>query len=100
MPKLTMSIPHQHTQEETGERMKKLLGRVMEKYKDSIKDLKEEWVGNAVNFSIKAMGFSFKGTASVEPTEVKIDGDLPFAAMMFKGQIDKAVREAVEKYMA
>jgi hypothetical protein len=34
---------------------------------------------------------------TVEPNEVKINGALPFAAMMFKGKIEQSVREELEK---
>jgi hypothetical protein len=43
------------------------------------------------------MGMSFKGDMIVEDSEVKVNGELPFAAMMFKGKIETAVREQMAK---
>ncbi|MBI3837770.1 MAG: polyhydroxyalkanoic acid system family protein [Planctomycetia bacterium] len=43
---------------------------------------------------------NIKGELTVDPNEVKINGVLPFAAMMFKGKIEQTVREELEKVLA
>ena len=45
-------------------------------------------------------GMKFKGLLTVEDDAVQIDGDLPFAAMMFKGRIESEVRDSLEKLLA
>jgi len=62
--------------------------------------LEESWVGNLLNFAFKAKGFNVKGSMQVAPSEVKIDGQLPFAAMIFKGKIEQTVREQLQKVLA
>ena len=100
MPKFSMSVPHNLPQQEATERLKRLLEFVKDAYKDKFKDLQETWGDNSLSSSFKTMGFTIKGKVDVESNQVKIDSDLPFAAMMFKGQIEKTLREQLTKTLA
>ena len=100
MPKMSLAIPHELGSEEATERVTRLAAKIHDRYKDQAKDLEESWEGNTLNFSFRSMGMNFKGDVTVEDSEVKMTGDLPFAAMMFKGKIEQAVREQMTKTLA
>ena len=53
-----------------------------------------------LNFGFTTFGFPIKGAIAVEPAEVKLDGDLPFAAMMFKGKIEQEFKDALTRLLA
>ncbi len=53
-----------------------------------------------MDYSFSTYGFNIKGDIDVEPDQVKVNGNLPFAAMMFKGKIEQTVREELEKLLA
>ena len=40
------------------------------------------------------------GTVAVEPDQVKMDAELPFAAMFFKGVIEQRLRHEVGSLLA
>jgi Putative polyhydroxyalkanoic acid system protein (PHA_gran_rgn) len=100
MPKLSIAVPHSLSQQEATERLKGLLAKVMEKYKSQMSNVEEQWNDNALAFGFSTYGFPIKGTVDVGASEVTLDGDLPFAAMMFKGKIEQGVRDELEKVLA
>jgi hypothetical protein len=99
MPKLAMSVPHSLDQQEATNRLKGFLERVRSKYQDQVSDLHEDWGENSGTFSFKTYGFNVKGSVAVEPSEVKVEGDLPFAAMMFKGKVEQTIRENLTRLL-
>jgi hypothetical protein len=100
MPSLTISVPHSLSAEEATARLKTFFARLKERYQDKMSSLEEQWSGNKLDYSFSTFGFSIKGDLNVEPGEVKVNGSLPFAAMMFKGKIEQSVREELEKVLA
>ena len=99
MPSLKMSVPHKLERQDAEERLKGLLEKIKERYQDSISNLHEEWGEHSGKFSFTAYGFNVKCAAEVEPEEVKINGELPFAAMMFKGKIEKEIRDTLTRIL-
>lgn len=100
MPSLTITVPHTLEPQEAAERLKRLIESVKEQYGSHLSELHEDWSGTTGNFRVGAMGFKSTGTVEVRPTEVHIQGSLPFAAVMFKGKIEDAIRQQVEKRLA
>lgn len=100
MPKLTVAVPHSLDPQEVTKRLQGFLERVRSRYGDQVSDLQESWGENSGNFSFKTYGFNVKGNIAVEPGEVKVEGDLPFAAMMFKGRVEQTLRENLERLMS
>jgi hypothetical protein len=99
MPALTLSIPHHLSQQEATDRLKQFLGKVKERYGNQVSDLQETWTEHGLNFGFKTYGFNVQGQLAVAPSEVKIDGQLPFAAMMFKGKIEQAIRDELSRLL-
>ena len=100
MPKLTVAVPHSLDPQEATKRLQGFLERVRSRYEDQVSDLQETWGENSGSFSFKTYGFSVKGNVAVQPGEVRIEGDLPFAAMMFKGRVEQTLRENLERLMS
>ena len=100
MPKLEMAVPHRLPQTEAVTRIKALLSQVKAEYADNIDNLTEQWESNIGRFSFKVMGFSVSGTLKVGPKGVELNGSLPLAAMLFKGKIEKTIRERAEALLA
>ena len=100
MPKMQVVVPHALGQEEALGRVKGLLADLQRQYGGQISGLREEWTGGRGEFSFKAMGFNVAGTLEVRPGEVELNGDLPFAAMPFKGRIEETVRREAERLLA
>ena len=79
--------------------MRSFLDRLREKHQDQVSNLQEEWSDNLLKFSFKVLGFQVQGTGAVNDTDAKVDLDIPFAAMMFKGKIEGEIREALTRVL-
>jgi hypothetical protein len=99
MPSLKMTVPHQLGQEEAVTRLKGFLDRVKQRYQNQVSDLEETWLENVLDFAFKTYGFHIKGRMVVEPEDVKFDGQIPFAAMMFKGKIEQTIRDEMNRVL-
>jgi len=100
MPSLAITVPHTLEPQEAADRLKRLIEQVKAQYGSHLSELHEEWDGQKGNFRVGAMGFKSTGTVEVRPNEVHIQGSLPFAAVMFKGKIEDAIRQQVEQRLA
>ncbi len=100
MPSLQITYPHQLGQEEAVSRLKSLLTKVKDKYQDQVSNLEETWNDNKLAFGFTTYGFNVKGNVTVEPSQVRLDGQIPIAAMMFKGKIESAIRDQLAKQLA
>jgi hypothetical protein len=99
MPGLNITIPHNLTADEARTRIRDLMESLKSSYSDRITDLKESWDNNTGTFTFKAMGYDLSGKIFVTDSEVKITGDLPFAAVFFKGKIESTIRQKGEELL-
>jgi hypothetical protein len=99
MPKFSVTVPHHISQQEATERLNRFVDILREKFKDSVSDLEQSWEGNALAFHFKTYGVPLAGKIAVGSDRLVVDGDLPFTAMMFKGKIESAIREQLERLM-
>ena len=100
MPSLKVSVAHELGQEVAAERLKRLLEGVKAQYADKLSNLEEEWDDFTGRFKISAMGIKSEGTVAIEETEVRVDGKIPLAAMIFKGRIEETIRSYLAKILA
>ena len=99
MPKFNASVPNPVDKETALKNIHSYLEKLMEKYQDQVSEVEQNWEGDTVNFSLKAYGFKVSGTGNVTEEEVQIEGDLPFAAAMFKGKIVSTLQEQLVKVL-
>jgi hypothetical protein len=99
MPKITVTVPHQLGQQDAAARLQSFVARLKEKHQDQVSNLQEEWTDNALKFGFKTFGFQFQGTGNVSDTDAKLDVDIPFAAMMFKGKIEAEMRDTLTRVL-
>jgi hypothetical protein len=100
MPSLQLTFPHQLGQEEAVSRLRRLLTKVKDKYQDQVSNLQESWNDNKLTFGFTTYGFNISGNVLVEPAQVRLDGQIPMAAMIFKGKIESAIRDQMAKELA
>jgi Putative polyhydroxyalkanoic acid system protein (PHA_gran_rgn). len=100
MSSIAIQIPHQLPKEEAKQRIQKLLSNLKEEQKDTITQVKEEWVEDKGTFSFTAMGFDVSGTLQVNPDHVAITGDLPFVLSFFKDKISGIIEEKATALLA
>ena len=99
MPKFNVTVPHTLSKEDAAAKIRLLLEGVSAKYADKIKDLEQTFENDRLEFSFKTLGLKVTGEGTVDDKEVNIKGDLPIAAMIFKGQIESSIREQLERLL-
>ena len=92
MPKIKLSIPHTLGKDEARRRINDLIANSRESLATKISDLEQAWNGDAQSFRFRTMGFAVSGSLLVQPAEVLVEVDLPFAALPFKGRLEKEIR--------
>ena len=101
MPGFKVEVPHNLGQDEAANRVKSLLDHLRDRFEGQIKDMEQHWSEDDVmKFSFKTVGVNIKGEMDIQPNSVVIHGDLPFAAMLFKGRIESSIREELQKCLA
>lgn len=99
MPKMNVTVPHQLGRDAALGRLKGLLGDMKQQYGDKITDLEENWNASGGTFSFKAMGFKLSGNLDVTDSEMRLNGDLPWAAKPFQGTVEATIRERAERLL-
>ena len=100
MPKISLSVPHNLGQDDAVERIKGFMPRVRDHYQGQVKDIEESWDGNTLSFGFRTMGMTIQGQIVVEQSEANVEAELPFAAIAFKGMIEKSLRDNLTKLLA
>ena len=100
MSNLEVAIPHNLSQEEALNRVKNMFTQMKNEHGDKISNLKEQWNGNEGNFSFTAQGFDIAGTLTVNPSNVELKGEIPFALSLFKGAITKTIEQQATKMLS
>jgi putative polyhydroxyalkanoate system protein len=100
MPKFGVRVPHTLTKDEARSRLERFVEMIEMKYADKVSDLRQSWEGDTLKFHFKSYGIALDGGITVEDNELNLAGDLPFAAMMFKGKIESEIRESLEKIVS
>jgi len=100
MPKISLSVRHQLSQEEAKQRLARLAAEVRAKNSGHVTDIAESWNGYVDTFSFRALGFSVSGSVEVREAEVVVEMKVPLAALMFKSRVEREVlahaRQALE----
>ncbi len=99
MPALKLNFPHKLGQADAMGRLKSLLEKVKERHGDKVANLRESWVANVLNFGFSTYGFNVEGDITVDENEVRLDGKIPFTAMIFKGKIENELRETMTRVL-
>ncbi|TWT96173.1 putative polyhydroxyalkanoic acid system protein [Botrimarina colliarenosi] len=99
MPKFDVSVPNLLGREAALEKLQGFSAKIQEQHADKIKDIEQRWEGDDLHFGFKTLGLRISGKLMVEESVVRVEGDLPFAAAMFKGQITGAIQGQLERLL-
>lgn len=97
MPQMKVNVDHQLAPDEAIKRLRSFLELVKQAYGHQVSHLQENWEERSGTFSFKAMGFKTSGSLEVDHAEVRVVGQIPLAAMMFRGKIEETLREQLAR---
>jgi hypothetical protein len=95
MPKITVRVPHALDPAAAFAKVTPALEKTAHDFQGQ--DLQIEATDTSATFSFKSLGFTIKGRAEALPSEVLVEVDLPFAAMMFKDKAERGIRKDIER---
>ena len=95
MPKVSVAVPHELDPDVVVERAGPYIEKIVEDFQGD--DLEIEWEGRSANFSFKSLTFKIKGEVAVSENDIEVNVDLPFAAMIFKDKVEKAIGKNLKR---
>ena len=96
MPQFNVTVPHAMSREDARTKLEKFSEFLQQKFQGQVKNVEESWDGDTLNFAFRTYGINLKGNIAVNDNDLKLTGELPFSAMMFRGKIETAIREQLE----
>jgi putative polyhydroxyalkanoic acid system protein len=99
MPKFHLTVPHPLSQQDATQKLTKFVDLLRSRYQDKLSGLEESWDANILSFGFTTFGIQVAGKITVNDHSLDVDGDLPFAAMMFKSKIESTIRDELTKLM-
>ena len=100
MPAFNTEVSHGLGQQAATERLISLMEQMKAKYEDQVEDLAGSWAGNQLTYSFSTFGFSIEGKITVLEAVARVEGQLPFAVMAFRGAIEQQLRSELERALA
>jgi hypothetical protein len=100
MAQFTLEAAHNLGREEAARRLKEKFHLVRDRYGSQVDNLRESWVDHTFSFEFKTLGMGISGTVQVEDSVVILDVNLPLAAMLFKGTIERQIRHELGGLLA
>ena len=101
MAKFNIEIQHQLERDVVVTKLRSFSDEMRERVMVQVSEVTEEWddQGN-LNFSFRAMGFTVSGQMVTCEKQVTVFGDLPFAALPFRGAIQSQVEQKIRDVIA
>ncbi|MBH58536.1 MAG: polyhydroxyalkanoic acid system family protein [Planctomycetaceae bacterium] len=100
MPGFLTAVDHSLGQTEAQSRVSTFLDQVQNQYQDMVSSWSGEWNENKLNFELIAMNMKVTGVLEVTDDAVLVGGSIPFAMVMFKGRMEKTMRDELRKLLA
>ena len=94
MPKITVRIPHADPKAAIAQ-VRPALEKTVSDFQGH--DLELSGDPSNLSFKFKSLAFTITGRVLAEPTDVVVEVDLPFAAMMFKEKAEKAITKNITR---
>jgi hypothetical protein len=100
MPSYNVTVPHALGRETARTRVSEFLDGVQRQYAQHVRDVQGEWAGDTLRFSFIAVSFPIRGTLVIEEAQAVVSGSLPLAAALFRGQIERSIRDELSRLLA
>jgi hypothetical protein len=98
MPKVRVAVPHALSVEAALEKARPALEKTVSDFQGH--DLQLDFSGTQGTFRFKSLAFTIQGSVQVDSSQVAVEIDLPFAALMFKDKVEKAVNKNLSRALA
>jgi len=97
--RITLSFPHNHTEDEVKSRLTTAIAQAREKHPTVLAGAQENWHGNRMDFRFAVMGQSVTGDVEIQPKNMVLHIDLPIVLAMLADQIRPRIEEEARKLL-
>jgi hypothetical protein len=99
MPAFKTEVAHRLGKDEAVQKLQGFVDSASERFRSQVSEFEGEWVDATFRFKLKTYGFKISGEMIVDESSVRLEGTIPFAAVPFKGKIEKSFAAEVEKIL-
>ena len=98
MPNFAVVVDHESERPDVVVRLRDFSQQIQSDLPVELTELHEEWddQGNLA-FAFKAMGFKISGTVVTCEQSITVSGQLPFAAVPFRGAIENQLAQSIRQ---
>jgi hypothetical protein len=100
MPGFKAEVSHTLGQSEATTRLQNFVTDVQERFRDQVSAMDGAWNGSVLDFSLTTYGMTIKGKLTIGETTARVDGQIPLAAIPFRGAIEKSIATELEQALA
>ena len=101
MPEVNVRVAHDLQREEAIERLQRYSQEMRGSFSTHVSEIEEVWTDDGqATFSFRAMGMTVSGTTIADHAQVHVSVKLPFAALPFRGMLEKEISERVQQALA
>lgn len=100
MPGFSTEVPHTLGKEEAATRLKSFVEDVQERFKDEVSHVEGAWNDDVLDFSLTTFGMTITGSLAVEESVARVTGQLPLAAMPFRGTVEKSIADELKEALS
>jgi hypothetical protein len=93
MPGFQAQVSHSLGQEEATTRLKSFVQDMRDRFKDEVSHVDGAWNESILDFSLTTFGMTIKGSLTVDDDAARVSGQLPLAAMPFRGTIERSIAD-------
>ena len=94
--KITVNVPHKHTQTEARQRIDQGFGKVQEQIAGKGVEVEQRWTGDRMDFVARAMGQKITGNLQVQESQIAIEVDLPWMLKALSGTVQEKLRSGTQ----
>jgi len=101
MAKFNVVVDHETERTQAVTRLRTFSDRIRDEAPVEVSEVEEKWDASGnLSFSFKAMGFKISGSMIACDQKVTVAGNLPFAALPFRGVIETQIAEKIKEAVA
>lgn len=100
MSSISVVVPHQLDPQEAVQRIQSALTDAEQTYGDRLQEWDFQWTEGLLAYRFQAMGMTIQGTMAVEPNQVVVQAELPASAWLFRGMIEKQIRQRLSELLS
>lgn len=100
MPSYSVSVQHGLGQATARQRVESFLESVLRDYAEHVSNMDGQWTENRLAFRFVTSGLSISGLLEVEERLVAVSGPLPLAAVLFRGRIERQIRDELQQLLS